>query len=334
MDRTAILESAAYVGLRDFEAVLARLEGATGAPDAIDALSARVSRETDVIAATEGLEARLGKPAARAVYLCAALAQVPAARARRAAEGISEPDTQRTLADLALWAKQFRKQTGALGITPEILDWSQRYLRGGLVRLGSIQFDLIGFPGNVRAYRNDASRELAVVSLEDGRELDPRRGVPLGPARDFSNGWSLALQPGDPILDMHIPADADLDSLAITHSVDQAFEHFAERFPASRPVGTCGEAWLFDPGLEGLMRNTGVAFILQVTTRYPSAIPEERTIHRLFGPDVSRADLAGLPREAMSSLQRALADLLSRPGAALRAKGAFILKEELAPLVR
>jgi hypothetical protein len=284
--------------------------------------------------AESGLEARLGRTEARTLNLILALSQVPQAEERRAASGIDEAITQATLKDLPVWVHHFNKHGGIQGITLPVLEWAQRYLRGDLVRIGSAHFDLVLFHGKITVYRHRFSRELSARSAE-GLAIDLVRGVVLDvPAESHpSDTWEVALEPEAPVLELHIPADSFVSRGGMSRSLQEAFAFFARRNPGTAPVGACGEAWLLDPQIPRMLpRNVGLHAIQAGCSLYPSSVSEEATLQRIFGPDVTRAHVPKLPRESMNSLQRAVAQFLADPNAALRARGGFILREELARL--
>lgn len=291
------------------------------------------SEATEAVRAA-GLDGLLGRDGARTLHLLLALSQVPAAEARHAARGIDPSITRATLADIAVWVRHFHRQTGALGITAEILGWAQTYLRRGLLRVGALQFEARPFPAPVRVFRHRASRRLEAITL-DGAPLDLDTGVALpgeAPPHDPSD-WDVALEPGAPILDMHIPADTLVSVRSAARSSREALSLFARLDPATRPAGVCGEGWLLDPQVAALLpRHAGLKGLQRACRLYPSKLPEAKTIRRLFGPDVDRSMLPSLRREPMNPLQRAVADLLASPENTLCARGGFLLLEELAAL--
>ena len=109
-----------------------------------------------------GLAKRYGRDGARARYLALALFQVPAAEARREAQGIDLKHMEATLADLGGW-HGLPEVLSFHGITLDTLNWAQRYLAGDLARFGPAQYDMVPFPGEIRAYRQPATRILSVT---------------------------------------------------------------------------------------------------------------------------------------------------------------------------
>lgn len=278
----------------------------------------------------EGLEELLGVPRARAFYLCLVLTEIAAAEARHRARDVSPEISRATLADIGIWVAHYRAQLGYVGITKEIVGWSQRYLRGELYRIGILQFDAMPFDGSIRAYRERTSRRVALTTL-DGTAIDPTTGDPASaPAPPLDEGWDLVLEPGVPVLDMHIPAGTKIDVRGVAHAIRDAYRFFETLRPDLAPVGSCGEAWLLDPQMRQLLpNNVGLHGIQMACSLYPSTLREEKTITRLFGPDVTRADLPSIRFEGMTSLHRAVIAFLGDPQNHLRARGGLLLREEL-----
>jgi hypothetical protein len=281
------------------------------------------------------LEHLLGAQEARGLYLALALTQVAAAEARHAEQGVQEEVSRATLADLAVWVRHFAAQTGAIGITLEILDWAQRYLRGDLYGIGALQFELRPFEGSMKVHRHLESRRLALTWLEegaDGRVIDATSGeiTSLRAPRYDRAEWEIALEPGTSAFDMHIPAGAQIGVPDFAHAIRDAYAFFDALRPGVVAVGACGEGWLLDPQMgELLPDNEGLHAIRRACCLYPSALSEAKTIRRLFGPDVERSHLPYLPRDGMTKLQQALLAFLADPAKTLRARGGLILKEEL-----
>jgi energy-coupling factor transporter ATP-binding protein EcfA2 len=276
--------------------------------------------------ARAGLDRRFGRDGAPVRHLAIALFQVPAAEERRAAQGMDPAHTEATMADLGVWARRFLKRDRTHGISLEILKWSQRYLTGDLARIGSVQYEIVPFSGEVRAYREPSSRALSVVTL-DGKAID--RDGNLTDQTPTHEGWELAVEPGSPMLELHFPENARITLTGVGNSLKEAFEFYARWKPEAKPLGVFGTSWELDPQISSLLpRNRGLHAIQQGGRLYPCKSSEKNVIRRLFGPEVTRADLPSLPRERLNSLQCAIVDLLKDPDAALGGRGAFFLRED------
>jgi hypothetical protein len=315
--------------------------------------------------ATLPLEATLGV-GITLFYLLVALLEIPAAEERHRARGVDPSISRATWADLALWCHHLRRREGRLGITMKVLAWSQQALTGRLFRVGTLQFQLEGFNGPLRAYRHRTNGGLLLlalpgVSFSHGRRLiaiEPGPGTwtaggTLGPGTvqchriDSVYGtvdeetlslppetWELALCEGDPMLLMHIPADARLSVPDFLCSVGDALELFAKLEPEVRPKGVFGEGWWLDPQIRSFLPDpSAVDDLRAVCSLYPSRISEANTVQRLFGPSATRASVVALPRTGLKLLQKAMADFFSVPENALCARGGLILADRLMPLI-
>ena len=69
-------------------------------------------------------------------YLLVALLEIPIAEERHRTRGVNPAISRATWADLAAWCHYLRKREGRLGMTLEMLAWSQHALTGRLFRVG------------------------------------------------------------------------------------------------------------------------------------------------------------------------------------------------------
>jgi hypothetical protein len=227
--------------------------------------------------------------------------------------------------------EQLFLETGTAGITLERLAWAQRYLRGELLTVGPLQFELRPFFAPMRVHRSPDGSILVAHGL-NGRPIDLRSGIFSAP-RDAPElrGWELMLEPGAPILEMWIPGPSAMvpfpEAVACMRSARAIFERLA---PETLPLGVAGESWRLDPQVrEFLPYQPGVHDIQEVCALFPSELSEERTVRRLFGPDAARVRLPRSAPPHWSPVQRAVAAFLARPGTRLSARGGFILNDEL-----
>jgi hypothetical protein len=280
----------------------------------------------------QGFEDLLGPKEAATLHLALALTQVPAAEARLKARGVPAAIVEATLQDLVDWTRESMQWGGLPGITLEVLEWAQRYLRGELLRIGGLQCDLRPFALPAVVRRHKKTRALAATTT-DGRVIDLEHGtVSAGRAEPHhSTDWEIALEPGTPILEMWMPGSLALITAAdMVASIRNAQKLFAELSPETIPVGACGESWRLDRELLRVVPPVpGIQDMARFAMLLPSSLSEAKTIRRLFGPHVERADLAGLARENMDPVRRAIADHLANPGTSLRARAGFVLREEL-----
>lgn len=318
----------------ELPAIAAEVAAAVGEPT-LAALAAALATlapaEAIATVRAAALEEAVGVPTARRAYLVLALGQLDAAVERHRARGVDETTSRRTLSDLGTWVRHFQVQLQSVTLTIEILDWAQRYLRGDLLRLGALQFEVRPFGGPIAVYRRRSTGALTVAFQEEARDadrVDPRTGLRTGEPFVPLDDDERVLDPSSPVLDMHIPAGTKLGLLEFAHAIRHARAFHADKSSVA-PVAACGEAWLLDPQMRTLLpKNAGLHALQAECLLYPSKLTEEKTIRRLFGPDVTRAMLPTLPREMMTSLHRAVVDLLADPAAKLSARGGAILWPE------
>ena len=374
VERAAVAELAARtrIDTRTTAALLAFVAG-IAADQALEDAALRMSQRlvygppgpTPSEIANLRLEAALGSRITL-FYLLAALLAIPLAEERHRARGIDPSISRATWTDLAMWCHYLRRRDGRLGITREMLAWSQQGLNGRLFRVGSLQFELKGFTGPLRAYRHRTNGELMLVALpgvnfSHGGRLIAREPGPgtwaadgmLGPGIVFGHRidpiqgtvgeatvlltpdtWEPALCEGDPMLLVHIPNDARLSVPDFLRSAGDAIELFAMLEPKVKPKGAFGEAWLLDPQVRPFLPDpSGVDALSAIVSLYPCRISEASTLQRLFGPSATRDSVIGSPRAGLNAVQRAMADFLSEPANALCARGAFILNDRLMRLI-
>lgn len=263
--------------------------------------------------------------------------------------------------DLSIWCRHFKENKGFVGLTPRILGWSCGLLRGGLYRLGRLQFNIRPFGGLLRAYRNKNSNEVIALA-EDGLELDSEgqfdgvddvfdeagawksvlhvengkaTGNPVSPlgfvkketvTLDLGE-WDEVLAPEDPILDTHIPAGAAMTVEACADSFNRAMEFFPKYFPDKTFKGWACHSWFLDIQYEKILPET--SNIIKFQREYylfPSKASGKESYRRVFGENGMENGIKQAPRK--TSMQKAVAEFIEK-GGRLRAGGAFFLKEDM-----
>jgi hypothetical protein len=86
-----------------------------------------------------------------------------------------------------------------------------------------------------------------------GTPITPRGAALRTPVRLSRDEWQLALGPGDPVLDMHIPAEGALTLDALREALAQAEPFFDHYYPERKFVAYVCSSWLFSPQLEMLV---------------------------------------------------------------------------------
>jgi hypothetical protein len=129
------------------------------------------------------------------------------------------------------------------------------------------------------------------------------------------------------MLQIFLPDDGAYTLNEVGKSIKEAFESFARS--KAGPLGVFRADWKLDPQVASLFpRNLGTHAVQLGGWLYPAKFSEKKLLHRFFGPQVSRADLASLPRDSLSPLRRGIVDLLQDPSVTLGARGAAILRED------
>lgn len=268
------------------------------------------------------------------------LAGVPDLEARYRARGIPPEVLVATLSDLELWIREHRARTGRWGLSN--LRWLTNHFSGKLFRLGRLQFQFgtsrypyhawrQGGSGRVQLLADSALRfsadglnagTAADLPLTAPYRLEPAavHGLPIDPrghalpqpvALPLAE-WSRALEPDDPVLNLHIPAGSPMDADQCGDSFRQAASFYPTCFPeVSVRAYVCG-SWLLDPQLEAALppESNIVRFLREV---YLFPLPDasgRQTLERVFGS--AEIDLASAPRN--TSLRRAVLEHLERGG--------------------
>lgn len=233
-----------------------------GLPEAAEAVAAAHPPAEEVAALRARLLADTAPPA-EADPMSVALAALDALDAMRDAHrrrGLSEEISQATAADLALWMREHHRRHGVWGLGEG--GWLRHHLSGRLLRLGRLQF----MPAH--------------CELTDLRPDEP-------------------LQPGDAMLDVHIPAGEPLTAA----SCADAFARSAACFAATDWRGWFCHSWLLGPRLaEVLPAHSGILVFQRHFTLLSSAMDDRQAIERIFG--TWPLDPGTAPRA--TSLQRAV----------------------------
>jgi hypothetical protein len=263
-------------------------------------------------------------------------------------------------ADIGTWCTHFRKNVGLCGISSRILVWEHGLMQGAYYRIGRLQFNIRPFHPNYHVYRNRASRVVRALVRSgvginadgqldgvDGRhdaqawtttfEQDAARvaGYLLSP-RGFVmrdrvtlelSEWEKVLAPGDPVLDVHVPAVGPLDIDRCADSFHKAVVFFHTYFPEKTFHGFSCCAWFLDVQYEKLLPPTSNILRFQrAMYLYPIRAGVGESLVRIFGEKGLQSGLAKAPRT--NSLQRAVAAHLDA-GGHLRSGGGFFLVDDL-----
>ena len=301
-------------------------------------------------------------PDADLFYALVALAGLPEMRAFFQERAIPGEVYRQGLTDVLRWMEDYRTRTsptGAWGLSPRYLGWLRHHFKGELFQLGRLQFEPARASTGAHFFRRQDSGRVLALS-EDGAtyradgqlqgaggvvddvgawtatlERDERRvtGYPISPygcaIRDLVtlslDEWRPVLSPGDPILNIHMPAGSPMDFDTCGESFAQALDFFPRHLPEHRFVAFVCSSWLLDPQLDGPLpvQSNIVRFQRQVYL-LPSSSGGGSTLERVFG----RADVdpATAPRD--TALRRAVIGLVEG-GGHIRSGRCVLFPEEL-----
>ncbi|MDD5728112.1 MAG: acyltransferase domain-containing protein, partial [Victivallales bacterium] len=283
-----------------------------------------------------------------AYNLILALSGYPAAGEIHRKLGIPGEICRDTCSDLRVWCDFFRQTAKVIGISSGILSWMQLHLSGKLYRLGRLQFISGTFDANLTAYKNKitgavlalaadgikidsggwlageddtGSADLWTAGLEqkgtrlignpviDGRIRRRKRSISL-------DEWEIALEAGDPVLAIHIPAIGPLVFESCLDSIKRAVPFFTEHFPSQGSIrGFCCKSWLLDPQLRKILPDSSNIVKFQQKFHLfpiPHQSPHLSTVRHIFG-DVSRyGSINEYPRT--TSMQKASVKFMMNGG--------------------
>ena len=139
--------------------------------------------------------------------------------------------------------------------------------------------------------------------------------------------WWQVLEPGDPVLHVHIPVGGPMDHGECGEAMRWAARWFPEHFPEWPFLAYCCNSWLLDTQLqEFLPPESNIARFQREMYLFPTITSDENLVGPIFQcmPEFA----AAMPRQ--TALQRALAEY-REAGNKLRASGggSIILAEDL-----
>lgn len=293
-----------------------------------------------------------------AFYLLVALSGLPQARAFHKSRSTPEKIARDTYSDTRVWAQHHKERYGIWGMYNYILPWLFNHLKGELFRLVRLQFMQRPFRQKLQAFRNRKTRKVIVLADSGvryrgdgeldgtGGEYDPENGwtsrfmieqdrvvgTPIHPKgialrEEITlplDEWECILKPGDPILEIHIPAGEPMDFDACGESFRLALDFFPRYFPDRPFKGFCCGSWILNTQYQTMLPSTSnmVRFQKELYL-YPIHSGGRSGFDRIFGSDVK--DLSTAPRD--TALRRAVLDHL-QAGGYLRGGGALLFSED------
>jgi hypothetical protein len=149
--------------------------------------------------------------------------------------------------------------------------------------------------------------------LREWIELDP-------------NEWEEALAPGDPVLDLHIPAGGGMHLAVAKESFERAFRFFSDRFGFRAGAVVC-RSWIFNTQLEERLPESNLAALMRNVYLLPCRSSGTDGLFFVFCRTYERLD--DYPQN--TRLERTLVDVL-RGGGRLRSAGMLLMREDVSSL--
>lgn len=260
------------------------------------------------------LRARLGQRAELFLPLLF-LEGIPGAVERYAERGIPQSLFAEAMADMRLWMDDSFAKTGRWGLAN---DWLYNHLTFCLFQLGRLQFRFGSFAGGISVLRRRTTGEIAV--MPDDGERGPSGTLPEAFGADE---WEVKLRPGDPVLEVHIPASGKMDYELCGESLRLSAEFFGRYFPEFHYKAYVCTSWLLDPQFRELLAPAAnIVRFQREFCLYPVNGDEEEGLRRIFGRLYDNWSEA--PQD--TSLRRAVVRHL-QAGRKLRDTGGFILPD-------
>ncbi|MCE9589008.1 MAG: acyltransferase domain-containing protein [Planctomycetes bacterium] len=286
---------------------------------------------------------------------------VPVTRRRHEARGIPASVTRETFNDVTRWMRTYHEANGRWGFTQS--DWLFNHVSTRLVELGRLQFGMHTCTLPYHVFAGKGSENGKVIALAtDGQRIRPDgqflcadrnidrdgphavtrfdlrehavTGHPVSNACVISqttvtlplDRWTRIIEPGTPMLDVHIPGYAPLDDVAVGESFRRAMEFFPRYFPEHRFAGFTCVSWLMDPQLADHLpaESNMVKFLRRFRILPAPGCSDFQHFERVFGGPVK--DFASAPRD--TTLKKALLEHVEAGGRWRYAAG-YILRNDL-----
>lgn len=273
-------------------------------------------------------------------------------RERQAARGVPGTITQAVNQRHGIAWLQGAAARGQIGIANWLPGWFRLVAGGELYRLGRLEFAPQKWDYPFRAYTHMRTGEVIVLAegglgfVDDGTLMstpgwkatlieteDAITGTPIAPhgvalhqlVRLPRDEWQLALGPGDPVLDIHVPSEGALTIEALRDALAQAEPFFDHYYPDQRFVAYICDSWLFSSQLEAMLGpESNIVRWQREGYLLPGEGGQEYFLEFTFG--AREIDRATAPRD--THLRRAIIAHLEQ-GGSLRCGEYLLLRRDL-----
>lgn len=304
------------------------------------------------------MEASLGPDRHPLFHLLLSCSSIPFVLEYHRAHNLPEDVTRDTCADVAHKALEFRLfHDDQWGTARHSLYWFRHAAVGRLFAVGRFQYMVAPTRRPLHVYRHQTSGVKLALSPDDVNytadglihgEDDPKPvaftatlvederrvvGYPISPEGRAENRrvtldperWEKVLNPGDPIMDMHIPAGGGMTLDVSKDSFTRGMAFFRQYFP-DRPFKAimCG-SWIFSPQLpEFLKPESNLVRLESEVYLVPIASRPVAGLVFTFGDE--NIDLSNA--KCKTSLQRAIVEHV-QGGGEMRLGGMFLMPEDV-----
>ena len=294
-------------------------------------------------------------------YMLVSLTLIPDMRHKYRASGVPEEIIHDTALEFSGFYRNHVIGYHTPGIITQQMAWLKNYRDRRLFRLGRMEFRAEKF-ANYGIVLRQRSSGAKVMLAGDGLRYD-EHGLAVDPVADpaktvfwtasltqtpetitghlihpegraektttvlsFSE-WEIVLQPGDDIIDMHIPPGGGLSLEACFDSMSRAADFFPAFMPERHFKSFFCYSWIFNTQLEEKLPESNLAKFMREPYIFPVVSTRFAGAFFVFSrTEISDATLSTLPRD--TSLQRAVLEILES-GQDLRNGGMFYCLEDL-----
>lgn len=263
---------------------------------------------------SEALEQVYGGRELRRLQLLLALSLYSGGRAEFAASGRPVTLFDDTVTDMTIWARHHQDHFGYVGMEWRIAVWFASIFQGRTIRFGRLQCNTAhDFEGKFSVYRHRASGELQYPA-----ETSP------------GEEWECVLKPGDPAINVHIPASGPLLIDDCKASIKAMLAFFRTRQRDRDIKAAVCYSWLLDRQLQQLLKPASNILAFQQLghlfdfSEYDN--DHQETVWRVFGEKGRSEGVHAVPH--LTDMQKRMAEFVDR-GGIFTSGGMFMLPDEI-----